>query len=557
MIEFITETGNTANVDERTRKRIRSHAMKHVRQRQKQDGASNPHSLLRAVIVDGWQSLMPNCPDTVVLSGQRESVIAEASDSAWRQHRLHAASTRSRQPSQASTSESSAESTSSDDDSPDETDETERRPEQSQSQSTQALSFEHYVLAKVNIMLSRTWSYDIPSTVNNKRTYRRALIDAFVTSYLGDSGHLTRDSALSLRSWESPATSAEEAAFDALGLLHLGSLTGDNHLVLAGNQRHVSGTACLNRDLQFSRTSDCLATASTILICEIFSQVSSRDRTWNALLPGISEILRATSGQITSSASAGFFFQHFRHFSLVHSLLCWRRTVDEQTWQRCSEAPLQGNVENLVQLALQLPSLLEITQNISSRASQQNDERTIAQIRARLLHFDRAILSWLADRYNDDPMNRSADDLNDVSIFRSNDEPNIAMSGLRFRSYLNANYHSFCWICLLLIRQALLSISDHILTITQKHELITKATECADCLCRSLPYLWNMGGGLVNKAFGVRAPVHFASKWFERTRHDAKLHWCQQLEGRLRAQVSFLEWDFLLPFSLNAIYLLA
>ena len=114
-----------------------------------------------------------------------------------------------------------------------------------------------------------------------------------------------------------------------------------------------------------------------------------------------------------------------------------------------------------------------------------------------------------------------------------------------------------CWICLLLVRQTLTKLPDLDLESEEKEQLAQRADESANLIYRSLHYLWSQGGGLVNKACGVRAPIHFISGWFERRQDLERLQRCRSLEAQFQTEVAFLDWNSLLPCSLNTIYLLA
>ena len=122
---------------------------------------------------------------------------------------------------------------------------------------------------------------------------------------------------------------------------------------------------------------------------------------------------------------------------------------------------------------------------------------------------------------------------------------------------MDASYRVLCWVCLLLVRRSLFRLPDLARDSQQKRQLATRTDECADLINTSLQHMWELGGGLVNKVLGVRAPIYFVLKWLEERQEFTKLQQCQRLEAEFRAEVPFLDWDFLLPCSLSAIYLLA
>lgn len=110
---------------------------------------------------------------------------------------------------------------------------------------------------------------------------------------------------------------------------------------------------------------------------------------------------------------------------------------------------------------------------------------------------------------------------------------------------------------MLLVRQALIGLPDLDPGSQEKRQLAERADECANLIRQTLIVLWDNGGGIINRAMGVRAPIYFLLKWFEHRPDPASLRSCQQLEARYRAEVPFLDWDFMLPLSLSSIYSLS
>jgi hypothetical protein len=182
-------------------------------------------------------------------------------------------------------------------------------------------------------------------------------------------------------------------------------------------------------------------------------------------------------------------------------------------------------------------------------------------VRASLLELEQECHEWLSDYY----------ELNGLTTTPSSDSPASAESpsdpectepqgrALKYRSVLEASYHSLYWVCILLIREALLDLSSRRTDTAsgKQRSYYAVIDQCADLLCESIPYLSEAADATVLRAMVVRAPLHFASRWFLRTGNMEKLDWCQAVEKRIRSDAPFLQWDALLPWSFFSILWLA
>ena len=204
-----------------------------------------------------------------------------------------------------------------------------------------------------------------------------------------------------------------------------------------------------------------------------------------------------------------------------------------------------GNVEGLIHLAVQLPPLLEITEIV--RGSRETDEHVAKGLRLGLLQLEVKFKKWLAD-YETNGLcahrieENTLDSRLDNGIYWLERRPVITVPILKFCSFMDATCHAFHWICVLLLQQALITLSETSPEEDHPRDIFEEVNATADNICAAIPYLIRSAGGPVSKCVSIRAPLHFASEWFEQNGNDLKLQWCRKTEEMWRAQLPFLQW---------------
>ena len=218
-----------------------------------------------------------------------------------------------------------------------------------------------------------------------------------------------------------------------------------------------------------------------------------------------------------------------------------------------------GGIGDLVELTLGVPGLLEAADKVLK--NNHPDFGAVSALLKSLQDADNSLVRWLTNwhgiRGNEHTSIPTAVPPSKSVVTCST----IPSNTLNFGSFLDATYHALCWTCLLLLRRSRLDLinlvanllKDAALSAQQVRCLTNSISECADSLCQSIPFLGTAAKGPVCKAMALRAPLYFASQWYQTTFDHTKLAWCYEVETLTRKEVPFLQWDALLPWSLFAV----
>ena len=283
-----------------------------------------------------------------------------------------------------------------------------------------------------------------------------------------------------------------------------------------------------------------------MISCEAYSLVSSGPSVTHTHLSGIMEVLRSTTHQAATAKIQVFLFRKFRHLSLMQSLVSRRALAGEHIWWLCSAVQAPSPVEDLMQLAVQLPALIETAKIV--RHSCDPDERVVQGIRTRLSQLEFDLAGWLqAFESTIEESTAPSSDTNEVPldspVFSLRSRPVVPVPAVQFRSFLDATCHAFYWICLLLLQEAVSGLPEPAFVPGLPTRDLIADIDCnADNLCASIPYLARTAGGSLSKGVSVIAPLHFASEWFQQNGNDLKLQWCRESEQEWREQLPFLQW---------------
>ena len=372
-------------------------------------------------------------------------------------------------------------------------------------------------------------------TVRSPSTYRKGLLDTWIFGFFGSGVRVCSDFSTNIVCYSSTRTFIEEATGDALKLMHLGSTTGDQRILLQARTRHLAGVQALRMELQTTADPNTIfSAAQKLLLYEVYSHGGSDPHTWdtwNGHVRGMAAIVQASANTRTIHS---FLLRQFRHVTLMQSILYRRPMVDENVWQACSEAPLSSIAESLTQLALRLPTLLEKASHASRRSGSETDHATAIEISCRLLDLDSDFASW-------------------YGVFSDTRKERPLCAG----SPLDLTYQFFYWTCVLILRQALLDLSERIPEGVPEQKLFVENAECANHLCRMVSFGLEASRGLLNTVFILGVPLRVLSDWFERAHESIQLQWCREQEMRLREEFPLFDWNAVLPWSFLAMYYLA
>ena len=395
-------------------------------------------------------------------------------------------------------------------------------------------------------------------TVHSPMVYRNRGGEAFIKGYLPSETHGWTDVGTRVNQWLTPTTRSMQAAADAICLLEIGSKNRDARMLLGGRQRHVAAIECLRLELQNPKAdfTGIHGAAQTLMLCEIYASVSQGPFAWVQHLSGISSVVTIRGRRQSDSSFDVYLYRSLLLFGLMHSLVMRQAIVfSEAKWQDVFTSD-PHSIGGLLRLAMQLPAMLGTADAITASAGL--DHARVFDCLRHLKVLERDLVSWLAGYYHEGNHSvfDSSSSCEQGQVLSSADE-----EALSFCSFLDATYHCLYWTCLLLLRRSKLNLSSFLpgalADIDQSKRTSTLLSEsideCASLLCRSLPYLANTARGTVCKAMALRAPLYFASQWFDISHNEEKLKWCKEVERLAREEAFFLDWDALLPWNLFAV----
>ncbi|KAK5126088.1 hypothetical protein LTR85_011443 [Meristemomyces frigidus] len=399
--------------------------------------------------------------------------------------------------------------------------------------------------------------------------WRTGFVNAFLDGYFPIYARTSAHVAKQLSYWLAPQSLSAQAGCDAVALLQHAYATGDTRVLLEGRKRHLASIECLRIEIE-SPAKDIqgilgiLGAAQELLVCEMYTVVSTSPDAWMRHVPGIMAVIEKHSEDEVASVVHPFLLRSLRTCGFMHAIVTRKPFAIGERFSRSPKGDTpSGSTDALLQLGWRVPGLLEKADSV--KFSRRTNHSSIARVRAQLLALEEDLTDWLSEYYlmqygsETHRLDLSPPDTREGS-YMSEDSFDVHSKALRFHSFLDAEYHALYWTCLLLLRQSRWDLtSRRTAADASQPDLVAEIDEIADLLCESVPYLSATAEGLVCRAMAVRAPLHFAGQWFERTRiaNEEKLSWCRDVEQRIRKEVPFLQWDAVLPWSFKAMLWLA
>lgn len=349
--------------------------------------------------------------------------------------------------------------------------------------------------------------------------------------------------------WVVPLNTPMGLGNDSIALLNLGCSFGDDRLLLEGRKRHLATVRALRQELQQPKMDfeGVLATAMDLLFCEVYRPVASvlDSETWTRHLAGLSAVMKMSERQPGSAISGSWLSLIYGQMDLVHALVHRQPMLFGQESLRSRfRIASPGSVDVLLQLSGGLPVLLQATDRM--RATKGEDKAEVFRIWQSLLHLEDSLFCWLAKFKPSSPVLKACA----APPSETTSEP------LTFCTYFEGMALNFYWVNKLLICQCLLDLEDLLPAdspASKGQDFAAEAERFAALLCRSIPGMAECCGGMVSKGLAMRAPLHFASRWYEKSGYAEGLDWCREVEDRLRAELKWLNWDALLPWAFVAL----
>jgi hypothetical protein len=357
--------------------------------------------------------------------------------------------------------------------------------------------------------------------------------------------------ASALGAWAPPRCKSQEYGNDAVVLLNIGCGKGDDRLILAGRRLHLAIIQTLRNNLACSSSDipGIFAALLDLMLASCYTVVSPGVATWLNHLMGQTCLLQT---RLTGSKTTGFgtfVFIHYRQLNLIHALVSRKRMpLAISDWNVGSATPSPGSFEAMYRLALQVPALLELTDQLI--VSTEDCVEEVAEVKIALLQLESSLLEWfkvwIALKLSRKPLASALTDMETSS------EP---CATLCFEDNLVA---ALVWCLLLLLHESVYELTRslldeiHIVSVT---EVVTpdKVNTYAVLLYQSVHHLYQQAGAPLSKALAVSAPLHFVKRWYSRVCDTKQVERCIALESDLQESAPNLDLDIALFWSFLAI----
>lgn len=376
----------------------------------------------------------------------------------------------------------------------------------------------------------------LPQLLHSPSVFRSILLNAFIEGFFPSRGPNCSVLVAGFDQWLNTRSAAMEQSSDSIGLLSLGDAIKDKRLTTEGQRRQVMAVQSLRRELY--KPGDCLQVtflvAINLFISGLFRVTSSGLTGCSSHIGGLTAVLQAHIQEPDAPALTPVVTKHY-HLPLLMDALINRKALSVSTRIiDIHEDTAPGSVKALMQLASHLTGLLGAISLRSEKTKKRFHSIDAAPLRvtgcALAGNFDK----WL-QAYEE-------------TAFRRRPAP------LKFRSFLDANILGLYWSSRLLLADSLYQLHNvsprtgvHDADASQRYkdEADTYATHLVETALAVQIY----EGSNLSRAFAARAPLHFASRWWEKSADKIRLRSVLEFESRLRLDLPSIDWDTLLYWS--------
>lgn len=392
--------------------------------------------------------------------------------------------------------------------------------------------------------------------------HRYILAELFGASLIGSSVQRHRSVAISdyRRFVATTRSDAVHAVDDTVCLLLPACTLNDPRILLEARQRHLAAVGHLRKALEadICDVDATIAAAMELLFTEIFQPVSLGT---NSLYEGVVHLARTHTLHLTSSQApvTRFLLVQFRQIMLLQALASRAPLpLAVETWQHLPDTgPLLPEMaETLMRLAIRLPGLLSDARDAIS--SIPSDPLRIDVAISELLVLQSSLSRWQTGHCTQPTDLFTAAPFVRTPQASSNLDGSCVVPDIRLSSHnpsLSIQCQTLCYICLLLIREALADLAAAHGEVTLSHYYSSRATLAADVLCRLAAHFAQETDDLLDKALSICAPLHFVRQWYMTSGDCQGAEWAREQEARVQTAIPFLSWPSLLPLSLVSLYM--
>jgi hypothetical protein len=351
--------------------------------------------------------------------------------------------------------------------------------------------------------------------------------------------------ASALGAWALPRCKSHEYGNDAIALLNLGCSKGDDRIKLAGRRLHLATIQSLRIDVACSslEIQGTFAALIDLMLASCYTVVSPGVTTWLNHLMGQTRLLKTRLTECKTIGFGTFVFMHYRQLNLIHSLIYRKRMPLAMSDWKIGDATLSsGSSEAMYRLALRVPTLLEITDQLL--LSMEDCTREATRVRVALLQLESSLLEWFEAWIALQPTRKPlASALTNIETIL---EPCATIC------FEDGLVTALVWSLLLLLHESIYnltkSLPSDIHSITERVTL-DKANTYARLLCQSVHHLCQQAGAPLSKALAVSAPLHFVTRWYSCICDTEQVERCITLERDLRESVPYLDWGITIFWS--------
>jgi hypothetical protein len=377
----------------------------------------------------------------------------------------------------------------------------------------------------------------LPAILHSQAAVRGPLLQAFVQGFFPSQEWSRPALVEGLNHWAAgKSQSTQLIIIDAIGLMQLGVASHDQRLFTEGRRRQVLAVQGLRADLCKPDVSlwKASCTAITIICSGLFRATSSGSAGCAGHIAGVTAILQAHSQHPNAEPLTLQLRKHYHRLILMHHLINGTAISVDDRILGADQKAMSGSVAALVRLASGLPSLLEATSYMFDKGFEQASESETQALQA--------LASTLAEEFDE--------------WLQAFEKPGFKYrrSPLEFPTFVDANMLGLYWCARLLLAesqyrlqliQSLDSSNDADYLPCYKEEADMYATYLLETAMAVDQY----EGTLLSRAFAMRAPLHFARQWWTFSADQTQSELTLDLETRLRADLPETDWETLLYYS--------
>ncbi|KAK4628871.1 hypothetical protein CLAFUW4_08432 [Fulvia fulva] len=373
----------------------------------------------------------------------------------------------------------------------------------------------------------------LKSEPNNIHMRRSHLRDALVNTYYSTTVvHMNRHFLDAFHDG-APKGPVFDAARDALSLIHLGTQSQDQQLVVAGQKLHCIALNLLRTELgKAGATHDdrVLGAVHTIAQCEMYSAISGKGKGWQLHMAGLYYIFQHRGPHGFKTPFARAILHNIRQAAITYQLVERRSTfLSSPQWLSAIDYGDSAAVE-LTRIALRLSAVLEEANQVIREGH--SNLVLSRHLLTKMSDLEHNLVEWLSEKVQNlrgwvPPQLVSIKEFRHLE--KNISDPKVFPEVFTFTGLPTATSHVYVFVCFLSLWQCLLDVSVAFPHLNIDPTAVAReAEQCADDLCRTLPYISMPEHGFAG-VIASTAPLHFASVWFERKKMLPRLQWCNNV----------------------------